>query len=76
MIIEFGWQDAGPVCKVHAGPCFFEWVPVLVQEELFSDIDTVFSVSGLVEVEESFDRIRSNQINPSLQQVSFFSEVL
>ena len=46
-MIYFGWKAVGPVCKLHAGPCYFEWVPRVVQEELFPYLDSVVSVSGL-----------------------------
>jgi len=52
-MVYFGWKATGPVCKVHARACFFLWVPVLVQEELFEYLDTVVSVSGLGEGEGS-----------------------
>jgi len=68
VIVEFRWKSVGPVCKLHAGPCFFTWVPALAQEELFADIDSIVSVSGLDEDEGPF---RSFSISPSSMQYSF-----
>jgi len=53
VIVEWRFKSVGPVCKLHAGPCFFEWVPSIDQMELFDYLDSVVSVSG----EDSEDRV-------------------
>ena len=51
-MVFYRWEaDEGLVCKVHARPCVFQWVPWLVQEELFEYLDYGISVSGLDEDE-------------------------
>ena len=69
MIVGFRWKAVGPVCEMHAGPCYFEWVPWVDQGELFNDIDSVVSVSGLDEDEDTV--VAGSPINPSSQLVLF-----
>ena len=72
MIVEWIWRPtAGLACNNRPDPLVFDYVPWVAQEELWSDIDRVVSVSGLDE-----DEARAfSPINPSSMQVSFFTEV-
>ena len=52
MVVEYRWiVSPGLACNNRADPVVFQWIPALVQEELFNDIDFSFSVSALDEDE-------------------------
>ena len=71
-VVEWIWRPtAGLACNDRPDPLVFDYVPWVAQEELFSDIDSMVSVSASTEAEAT---VAFAPIDPSSQLVLFESE--